>query len=122
MEGNQTVSAVVSNSMDVLPVLLRGTFYPLGTNASAVIQPYVSAGAGVNLVNYGQFLGEFGGYQSSGAFAADAGTGILITFGQKVNQKGIKLGATYNYSSYNHNEISKLNSVGINAGVVFGLK
>lgn len=122
LDGNQTVSAVLTNSMDIIPVLLRGTFYPLGTSASAIVQPYVSAGAGVNLVNYGQYLGEFGGVQSSSAFAAQAGAGILIPFGLKVNQTGIKIGATYNYSNYNHNEITKLNSLGINAGVVFSIR
>ncbi len=122
LEANQTVSAVLTNSMDVIPLLLRGTFNPLGANASTVLQPYVSAGAGVNLINYGQYLGEFGSTQSSSAFAAQAGAGILIPFGGKLNQTNFKLGATYNYSNYNHNEISKLNSVGINAGVVFRLK
>lgn len=122
LEGNQTVSAVLTNSMDVIPVLLRGTYRPLGTNTSAIVQPYMSAGAGVNLVNYGQYLGEFGGTQSSAAFAAQAGAGVLIPFGKKDNPTNFKLGATYNYSNYNHNEISKLNSVGINAGVVFRLK
>lgn len=122
LDGNQTVSAVLTNSMDIVPVLLRGTFYPLGTNASAIVQPYVSAGAGVNLVNYGQYLGEFGGTQASSAFAAQAGAGIKIPFGKRFNQTAFKLGATYNYSAYNKNEISNLNSVGINAGVVFALK
>jgi len=122
LEGNQVVSAVLTNSMDIIPVLLRGTFYPLADNATAKVLPYVSAGAGVNLVNYGQYLGEFGGTESSGVFAAQAGAGILVPFGQRSKQTGVKLGATYNYASYNHNEISTLNNVGINAGIVFGLR
>jgi hypothetical protein len=122
LDGSQTVSAVLTNSMDIIPVLLRGTFYPLGANASAIVQPYVSGGAGLNLVNYGQYLGEFGGTQASTGFAAQAGAGIQIPFGKRVNQTGLKLGATYNYSNYNRNDISKLNSVGINAGVVFTLR
>jgi opacity protein-like surface antigen len=122
LDGNQTVSAVLTNSMDIIPVLLRGSFYPLGTNTSAIVQPYVSAGAGINLVNYGQYLGEFGGVQASSAFAAQAGAGIQIPLRKIVNNTSIKIGATYNYSSYNRNDISKLNSVGINAGVVFPLK
>ena len=122
LDGNQTVSAVLTNSMDIVPVLLRGTFYPLGTNMTAIVQPYVSAGAGVNMINYGLYLGEFGGTQSSTSFAAQAGAGVLVPFGRRVNQTGIKVGVTYNYSNYNRNEISKLNNVGISAGVVFGLK
>jgi len=56
LDGNQTVSAVLTNTMDIVPVILRGTFYPMGTNTSSIVQPYVSAGAGVNLINYGQYL------------------------------------------------------------------
>ncbi len=122
LDGNQTVSAVLTNSMDIVPLLLRGTFYPLGTKTSAIVQPYVSAGAGVNLVNYGQYLGEFGGTEASTAFAAQAGAGVKIPFGNKINQNGIKIGATYNYSNYSHNDVSKLNNIGINAGVIFGLR
>ena len=122
LDGNQTVSAVLTNSMDIIPILLRGSFYPLGTNTSAIVQPYVSAGAGINFVNYGQYLGEFGGMEGSTGFAAQAGAGIQIPFGKRVAQTGIKLGVTYNYSNYNRNDISKLNNIGINAGVVFPLK
>lgn len=122
LEGNQVVSAVVSNSMDITPLLLRGTYYPLGGSATAKIHPYVSAGAGVNFVSYGQYLGEFGGTQASTPFAAQAGVGIQIPFGRKINQTGFKLGATYNYVDYNDNNITKLNNIGVNAGVVFALK
>jgi hypothetical protein len=121
LEGNQTVSAVLTNSLDVIPVIARATFYPLANN-SAKVQPYINAGAGVDLVNYSQYLGEFGGSSSSAAFAAQAGAGVLIPVSKNANQTAIKLGASYNYSSYKHNEISSLNTVGISAGVVFGLK
>lgn len=122
LNGGQTVSAVVTNSMDVTPVLLRGTFYPMGGSATAIVQPYVSAGAGVNLVNYGQYLGEFGGTEGAAPFAVQVGGGIQIPFGKKIPQTGFKLGATYNYVNYNKNELTKLNSVGVNAGIVFSLK
>lgn len=122
LDGSQTVSAVLTNSMDIVPVLLRGTFYPMATSATAIVQPYVSAGAGVNLVNYGQYLGEFGGTESSTAFAVQAGAGIKIPFGDRFNQNGIKIGATYNYSNYNSNDVSQLNNIGISAGVIFGLR
>lgn len=122
LDGNQTVSAVLTNTMDIVPVLLRGTFYPMGANATAIVQPYVSAGAGINLINYGQYLGEFGGTEASTAFAVQGGAGIKIPFGDKINRNGIKIGATYNYSNYNHNDVSKLNNIGISAGVIFGLR
>jgi hypothetical protein len=122
LEANQTVSAVVSNTMEIVPVMLRGTFSPLGASATAKIQPYVSAGAGVSLVNYGQYLGEFGGTETSSPFAAQAGAGIKIPFGNQYNQTAFKIGATYNFTNYKRNELSGLNTVGVNAGVVFALK
>ncbi len=122
LDGNQTVSAVLTNTMDIVPLLLRGTYYPLGETETSFVQPYVSLGTGVNFINYGQYLGEFGGTQTSASFAAQAGAGVQIPFGRKINQTGIKLGAAYNYVSYNKNNISKLNNIGLNAGVVFALK
>jgi hypothetical protein len=122
LNGNQTVSAVVSNTLDIVPLLLRGTFFPLGSSETAKIQPYISAGAGISMVNYGQYLGEFGGTQSSGPFTAQVGAGIKIPFGSRYNQTAFKLGATYNYINYNRNDISKLNNAGVSAGIVFALK
>lgn len=122
LSGNQTVSAVVSNTIDIVPVMLRGTFSPLGTSATAKVQPYVSAGAGLALVNYAQYLGEFGSSQSSSPFAAQAGAGVKIPFGRSYNQTAFKLGATYNYINYKANELTGLNNLGFHAGVVFGLK
>jgi hypothetical protein len=122
LQGNQAVSAVVSNTLEIVPVMLRGTFSPWGASATAKVQPYISAAAGVSLVNYGQYLGEFGGTQASGAFAAQAGAGIKIPFGNRYNQTAFKIGATYNFTNYKRNEISNLNTAGVNAGVVFALK
>lgn len=119
LQGNQSVSAVVSNTMDIVPIILRGTYFPV---TAAKIRPYVSGGAGVNLINYGQYLGEFGGTESSGSFAAQLGAGIKIPFGNPYNQTAFKIGATYNYSSYKRNELTNLNTVGLNAGVVFALR
>ncbi len=120
LNGNQTVSAVVSNTLDVTPLLLRGTYFPMA--GAGKLQPYVSAGAGANMVSYGQYLGEFGGNETSATFAAQAGAGILIPVGKSEGQNGIKVGATYNYAAYNKNDVQKLNSIGIHAGFVFALK
>jgi hypothetical protein len=118
---NEDISAVVSNSMEIVPIMLRGTFSPVGDNASA-IKPFVTLGAGVNMVNYRQYLGEFPGSDASGNFAAQVGAGIMVPFSKDKTETGFRLGATYNYGAYDKNDISNLNSVGVNAGVVFALK
>ena len=120
-QGNELVSAVISNSMQVVPVLLKGTFSPMG-NSSSAIRPYLSAGAGLNLINYKQYLGEFPTSDASGVFAAQAGVGVLVPFNKNNIETGFKLGGTFNYAAYNKNGISNLNSVGVNAGVVFNLR
>jgi len=117
---NETTSAVVTNTMEVLPLIVRGTYFPKAGSSS--IQPYVSAGAGVNLVNYSQYFGQFADNQASFLIAAQTGAGVLIPFKNKFNQAGFKLGATYNFSAYNKNNISNLSSVGAHAGVVFALR
>jgi hypothetical protein len=106
--------------MEVMPVMVRGTFFPKG--GSATIQPYVSAAAGLNMVNYSQYLGQFAESQVSVPFATQAGAGVLIPFGNKFNESAFKVGATYNFSPYNKNNISNISSVGANAGVVFRLR
>ncbi len=106
--------------MEVLPFILRGTYFPKVGSSS--IQPYVSAGVGLNMVNYSQYFGQFADNQASFPVAAQAGAGLLIPFGNKYNQFGFKLGATYNYSAYNKNNISNLSSVAAHAGVVFSLR
>ena len=118
---NESISAVVSNSMQIMPVLVRGTFSPMGEQATA-IKPYISLGAGVNMVNYKQYLGEFASSDASGSFAAQAGAGVMVPFNKAKTGTAFTLGATFNYGAYNKNDIANLNSVGVNAGVLFALK
>ncbi|MDB5192504.1 MAG: porin family protein [Segetibacter sp.] len=120
MDNNQTVSAVVTNTVELMPVLVKGTFFPMG-NSTAKVQPYVAAGAGVNFVNYGQYLGEFGGNDFSTPLTVQGGTGVSVAFG-KTKTSAFKIGANYNYVPYNRNELTNLNSVGVHAGITFPLK
>ena len=120
-QGNEVVSAVISNSMQVVPILLKGTFSPMGSTTAA-IKPYLSAGAGINLVDYKQYLGEFPTSDAAGVFAAQAGLGVMVPFNKNNAETGFKLGGTYNYAAYKKNGLSNLSSVGVNAGVVFNLK
>ena len=85
----QDVSAVLSNSIQMTPVMLNVRFTPFKNTS---ITPYISAGAGVNIVDFRQYLGEFGSEQTSGAFIAQGGLGITIPFG-KLKTAGIDVGA-----------------------------
>lgn len=121
MEGNQSVSAVVSNAIEIMPLMINGTFAPLA-NSTHKVHPYVTGGIGANFINYNQYLGEFAGGSANTVFAAQAGAGFMVPFGKKLNNAAFQAGATFNYVPYNKNGLSNLNSAGINAGVIFPLK
>jgi len=115
------ISAVMSNSLQSTPIMAKTIFSPLGDKA-AVVQPYLSAAAGVNMISYKQLLGEFSsGSGVSGRFIAQAGAGVKVPVG-KNKSTGILLGATYNYSPYNNFGIKNINSLNYQAGVQFNLK
>ena len=115
------ISAVVSNSLQTTPIMVKGVYSPLAGKAGFV-QPYVTAGAGVNIINYSQLLGEFNNGSSLNAgFIAQAGAGVKVPLG-KMKRAGILLGATYNYAPYSKYDIGNVNSINFQAGVQFGIK
>lgn len=115
------ISAVLSNSVQTLPIMAKAMFSPTADRGS-IVQPYVSVGAGVNLVSYAQYLGEFTGTSETKAkFTAQAGAGVKIPFG-KADRAGLLLGANYQFTPYNRNDISNLNTINLQAGLQFRLK
>ena len=119
-DDHEVTSAVLSNSVQTVPILLKGMFSPL-SGTKAPVKPYISAAAGVGLVNFSQYLGEFGGSSSDAGFAAQGGAGVLIPFGRFTNA-GLNLGADYNYIGYNKYGYSNLNNLSLHAGVYFPLR
>jgi hypothetical protein len=120
IDKNQVVSAVLTNSIQSSPVLVKAKFSPL-SNSTSFIQPYLSLGAGANLINYNQYLGQFSSNTSNISFMAQTGAGINIPFG-KLSSSGINLGATYNYVPYKKNGYNNLNTVDLQVGVHFPIK
>lgn len=112
------ISAVVSNSVQVTPVVAKVNYsFIKGGN----IQPYTGLGAGFNLINYYQYLGEFPDSKTvfKPALQADAGINISLN---KIRGTGLNIGANYNYLPFNYNEIKTLNNWGIHAGFFFRLR
>ena len=121
LDGNQTMSAVLSNTLEMMPVLVNGTFSPLAASGK-LIQPYVSAGVGLNMISYTQYYGEFSNGNTHAGFTAQAGAGLMVPLGSRLNNANLQLGATYNYVPYNRNGLKNLNNAGVQVGVVFPLK
>lgn len=117
---NENISAVLSNTIELMPVMINGTFTPHSVNTSRV-QPYLSLGAGITLVNYRQFYGEFSNGNASTSLAAQAGAGAMFSFG-KNKISSLQVGANYNYASYNNNGLKNLSTIGLQAGIIFPIK
>lgn len=115
---SQQVSAVLTNSLQTIPILLQAKYYPF---SEGYLKPYVSLGAGANVVDFNQYLGEFGNSKSNVAFRAQGGVGLTIPF-KKYSSSGINLGANYDYSPYNMNGYHDLNNFNFLAGVTINLK
>ena len=115
LSSSQDVSAVITNSIQATPFLLKGKYFLL---PAASVKPYVSLGAGANLISFKQYLGEFSSGRSSVGFLAQGGLGIMIPF-KKYGSSGINLGASYEYAPYTKNGYDNLNSMNLQAGVTF---
>lgn len=121
MEDGSDISAVVTNSLQTTALMAKGMFLPLGADSSR-LQPYISAGAGVNMVQYGQLLGEFSnGDDAFIRFAAQGGVGIKYALGQN-RRTALTLGAVYNYMPFNQYDIKNINNLALQAGVRFTLR
>ncbi len=117
---SQEVSAVLSNSIQIVPVMARIEFEPLGASASRV-QPYISLAAGANFVNYDQYLGQFGSGNTSTGFRGVAGLGVKVPLG-KTSRWGIDVGGSYDYAPYTKFGYKDLNTVNVHGGLYIGLK
>jgi opacity protein-like surface antigen len=112
-----TVSAVVTNSMQITPVMAKGTYSFITTG---MIRPYVSIGGGLNMVDYSQYLGEFGSSRTLVKAAAGAEAGVDVPFSRTGNA-GINIGAHFNYLPLNFNGMDNLNNWGGHVAVFFPL-
>ena len=66
---SQEVSAVLTNSLQTIPILLQAKYYPL---SATYLKPYISLGAGANLIDFNQYLGQFGSSATMSDFALKA--------------------------------------------------
>ena len=114
---HEITSAVLSNSVQIIPALLKAEIYPMGGMKSPV-QPYISLGAGMGIVSFTQYLGEFGGADNSASFMFQGGAGIAIPFSSS-GRSGLRLGANYNMINYDRNGFGKISNANFQAGLFF---
>jgi opacity protein-like surface antigen len=109
------VSAVVSNSLQTVPLLARAeyNFMPEGR-----VNPFVAAGVGGDIVLYRQYLGEFGDSKNKFAFQAQPEAGVFYPF-RAGGQTGIKISGYYNVIPFKYNGMDNLNNFGFKIGISF---
>ena len=123
LENGSEVSAVLSDNIQVIPIMLSGVYYPMASGQGEVktIQPFVQLGAGVALLDHQRYLGQFtSASMSKGRFGAKAGAGLKVPFGS-FKQHGILAGVHYNYTGFNSLNVKSLNYLTGGIGVSFGL-
>ena len=118
LSNTQDISAVLSNSIQTTPIMVKAKYYPGGKSS---VKPYLALAAGGNIIDYKQYYGEFGSSRSNFGFRAEAGLGVLIPF-KKTSSSGINVGATYDYAPYNKNGLNDLNSINVQAGIQIQLR
>jgi len=116
-EGGE-VSAVLSNSIQTIPVLAEFQYRFLPHNT---VQPYVGVGVGGNMIVFDQYLGEFENSKNSFKFAARPEAGVFIPF-RKDGPAGIHVFGAYNYMPYKEEGINDLSNWGAGVGVKFPLR
>ena len=118
MPDGSDISAVVSNSVQTVPILLKAQYNLL---PDKMIQPYIALGAGGNIITYNQYAGEFSNdSKTKFAFAARPEAGVYVPF-RKGSGAGFSLGAGYNFMPFNYNGIDNLNNITARAGISFPL-
>lgn len=119
LSNNQSISAVLSNSVQTTPIVIKAKYFPVN---SPYLRPYVSVAAGTNIIDYRQYYGEFGNFsQSNFGFRAEGGLGVMVPF-KKTGASGLNIGANYDYEPYHRNNVKDLSSINFQAGIEIQLK
>lgn len=114
-----TVSAVVSNSIQTTPIIIKAAY---DLTKTGWIRPYAGIGGGFDLITYAQYFGEFGEKKSAFKPAAVAEAGVTIPFNRETRAAGINLGGHFNYLPFNKGLVDNLNNWGLHAAVYFPLR
>lgn len=113
LQDGSDISAVVTNSVQIIPVLLNARYAFM----DGAIKPYVAAGVGAGFISNSQFVGEYDNNESKVQFMARPEVGVQFALGKGYSPVGIVLGANYNYVNYNSPGIDNMSHIGFKAGI-----
>jgi opacity protein-like surface antigen len=117
-EDGSDISTVLSNTLQTIPVVAKGTYSFAKTG---FVRPYAGVGAGLNLINYDQYYGEFKYSEQylKPAFTVDAGLLFPISSDSRY---GLRLSTAYNFQPFNKEGIKNLDTWNVQAGFFIPLK
>ncbi len=107
------LSAVVSNSIQVIPIMLKGKY---NFSQEGSIQPFAALAAGANFIQYQKYYGQFVDERSKVGFAAQPEIGIHIPI-SKMRKIGLDVSAAYNIMPFQYNDADGLNHMAVKAGI-----
>lgn len=112
------ISAVITNSIQVIPLLLKGKY--LFTKAG-MVQPFAALGVGGSLVQYSKYYGQFSDSRSTFAFMAQPEVGMHIPV-SRARGIGVNIAAAYNYLPYKGLDADGLHHASVKAGISIPLR
>lgn len=113
---NETVSAVQTRTLTIIPALATAAFY--FTDNAAAFRPYVQIGGGVARVNYTKYWGTLADQNArfSGAIAPAVGFKL---FGRREGGLGLDVQAQYQQLFFKYAEINNSQNLLISAGLTY---
>ena len=107
------LSAVISNSIQVIPIMLKGKY---NFSNEGVIQPFAALATGGNFIQYQKYYGQFVDSRSKFGFAAQPEIGLHIPI-SKMRKIGLDVAAAYNIMPFKYNDADGLNHIAVKAGI-----
>lgn len=107
------ISAVISNSIQVIPIMLKGKY---NFSNGSFIQPFAALAAGGNFIQYQKYYGQFVDSRSKFGFAAQPEVGVHIPI-SKMRKIGLDFAAAYNIMPFKYNDADGLNHFAVKAGI-----
>ena len=107
------VSAVVSNSIQVIPIMLKGKYNFLQDGR---VQLFAAMAAGGNFIQYNKYYGQFVDSRSKFGFAAQPEIGMYIPI-SKMRRIGLDFSAAYSIMPFKYNDADGLGHIALRAGI-----
>lgn len=117
-QSGSDISAVVSYSLQTIPVLVKGKYAFQG---NGMLRPYVGVGVGANYIRHRKFYGQFAESYTKIGFAAQPELGLQVPVG-RAKTSDVHIAAGYNIMPYEQSEVKGLHHAFVKAGFSFALR